>query len=338
MRVSHLFIANLKFFIGLVIGITASFVLMSHRDLTSRVTLQTYVDRSVYSYEQDSRSFKAAGFSDLHMHDDDDTTALQLAQQVRVLCWIMTSPTNLDTKAVHIRNTWGKRCTKLLFMSSKWNSTFPAIGLNVSEGRQHLTAKTMEAFRYVYKHHLNDADWFMKADDDTYVIMENLRYFLSSYNTEKPVYFGHVFKIVTKQGYASGGAGYILSKEALRRLATKGHNTSICRQDGGAEDAEVGKCFYGLGVKLLPTADRLGRTRFHCLRPWDHIMGAYDKWFYKYDANGARGGIDSLSDYAVSFHYISPPRLYEMEYFVYHLRPFGIIPRPQTLNSENITA
>lgn len=69
------------------------------------------------------------------------------------------------------------------------------IGLNISEGREHLTGKTMQAFSYVYKHHFNDADWFMKADDDTYVIMENLRYMLSGYDTNEPMYFGHIFKV-----------------------------------------------------------------------------------------------------------------------------------------------
>ena len=77
------------------------------------------------------------------MFSDDDTIARKLEKTVRVLCWIMTSPTNLDRRAVHVRNTWGKRCNKLLFFSSKNNSTFPTIGLNVTEGRSHLTAKTI---------------------------------------------------------------------------------------------------------------------------------------------------------------------------------------------------
>jgi len=49
------------------------------------------------------------------------------------------------------------------------------VGLDVQEGHSNLYEKTKEAFKYLWKHHIQDADWFMKADDDTYVIVENLR-------------------------------------------------------------------------------------------------------------------------------------------------------------------
>ena len=70
----------------------------------------------------------------------------------------------------------------------------PTIDVTVQKGRWHLTAMSMKAFDYIYKHHYDDADWFMKADDDSYVILENLRYLLSSQSTSDPVYFGHHYK------------------------------------------------------------------------------------------------------------------------------------------------
>ena len=41
----------------------------------------------------------------------------------------------------------------------------------------------------------------------SYVIVENLRYMLSSLKPTTPIYFGCRFKPFTKQGYMSGGAG-----------------------------------------------------------------------------------------------------------------------------------
>ena len=34
----------------------------------------------------------------------------------------------------------------------------------------------------------------MKADDDTYVVVENLRFLLKDYNTQDNIWFGHRFK------------------------------------------------------------------------------------------------------------------------------------------------
>lgn len=71
------------------------------------------------------------------------------------------------------------------------------IHLQVEEGRENLWNKTKEAFKYVYAHHLNDADWFLKTDDDAYVFVENLRYLLYPYSAEMPIHFGHKFKFPT---------------------------------------------------------------------------------------------------------------------------------------------
>ncbi|KAH3777467.1 hypothetical protein DPMN_178914 [Dreissena polymorpha] len=272
-------------------------------------------------------------FTDAHLKNEDDE-ARRLESEVRVLCWIMTSPKNLDSRATAVRRTWARRCNKLLFISSVTNETFPTIGIELPEGRDHLTGKTIKAFKYIYEHHIDDADWFMKADDDTYVILENLRYFLSGQNSNEPIFFGHHFKTIVKQGYFSGGAGYVLSKEALRRFGAKGNDETICRQDGGAEDAEFGKCMETLGVKVGNSTDKLGRNRFHCFDPDTHLMGGYPDWYYQYDANGAKKGRDSISDYTISFHYVTPEKMNALEFYIYHLRPYGLKSGKQELNQD----
>lgn len=277
---------------------------------------------------------KMIDLHDEHAHHDDDSEARRLAKEVRVLVWVMTNPKNLEVKAKVVRDTWGRRANKLIFFSSETDKNFPTIGLNVSEGREHLTAKTMQGFRYIYEHHLNDADWFMKADDDTYVIMENLRYFLSGEKNDQPVFFGHHFKTIVKQGYYSGGGGYVLSKEALKRFGEKGQDPSICRQDGGSEDAEFGKCMERLGVRTANTTDALGRSRFHCFDPETHLFGGYPGWYFSYDANGAKQGAESLSDYAITFHYVTPQKMQALEFFIYHLSPYGIVNGRQDLNKK----
>lgn len=66
--------------------------------------------------------------------------------------------------------TWGKRCDKLLIFTTieaKDNNTIGAVVLPVKEGKDVLWDKAAAAFTYTYEYHLNDGDWFFKADDDT---------------------------------------------------------------------------------------------------------------------------------------------------------------------------
>lgn len=55
---------------------------------------------------------------EFHKHED-TSVADAMKEKVRILCWVMTGPSNHEKKAKHVRATWGKRCNILLFMSSQ---------------------------------------------------------------------------------------------------------------------------------------------------------------------------------------------------------------------------
>ena len=44
-----------------------------------------------------------------------------------------------------MKNTWGKKCDKLIFFSSEDDEELGAVALNISEGRQNLWGKTKQA-------------------------------------------------------------------------------------------------------------------------------------------------------------------------------------------------
>lgn len=49
---------------------------------------------------------------------DEVTESKALVKKIRILCWIMTSPKS-HNKAAVVRETWGRRCNILLFISSE---------------------------------------------------------------------------------------------------------------------------------------------------------------------------------------------------------------------------
>lgn len=188
---------------------------------------------------------------------------LNLQDHVKIFCIVLTQPINHQSKAKAVQETWGKRCNKLVFISSETEDFLDIIQVNVTEDRRFLWGKTRQGFQKIWELYGNEYDWFLKADDDTWIFMENLRYLLYSYSPEYPIYFGCKLKPYVQQGYMSG-SGYVLSREAVRRFNEEAVVDGYKCWNGteGNEDVEMGKCLSAVGVLAGDSRDDLERSRF----------------------------------------------------------------------------
>jgi hypothetical protein len=125
----------------------------------------------------------------------------------RICCLILTSPKYFLTRAKAINETWAPRCDRYFFITEYPQETMTSEQINftqhipiapiknITAGYDHLTQKSTLAFLFTYENYLNDCDWFVKADDDTFLIIENLKAFLSEQNSSEPVTFGYNYKV-----------------------------------------------------------------------------------------------------------------------------------------------
>lgn len=251
-------------------------------------------------------------------------------ENLRIFCLILTSQKNHQQKAIHVRNTWGRHCNKLLFVSTLTDLNLESIGFNVIDDHDHLWGKVKLAIQYVYKNFIDDYDWFYKADDDTFAIIENMRYFVAAYSTDDPIYFGHKFQSeVHRFGYFSGGSGYVMSRKSIRLFVENVlTNDSVCDRfvgsNVGDEDWNIGYCFDKIGIYAGDST--LNRERFLPFDPKAHLFPRFHShpWYLIYQYYSSDEGLDCCSDYSIAFHYISPSYMYTLYYLTYYLKIHGV--------------
>ena len=117
---------------------------------------------------------------------------------------------------------------------------------------------------------------------------DNLLEFLQDKNQSDPVTYGYDLKgeeFNITGVYHQGGAGYLLSKEAFKRIGSALEtNYSFC-PNSGIEDVDIAICLRKLGVYPKPSLDEHGRERFHAHSAKNHYKGTNPDWLIRMAAN-----------------------------------------------------
>ncbi|XP_063724061.1 glycoprotein-N-acetylgalactosamine 3-beta-galactosyltransferase 1-like isoform X2 [Symsagittifera roscoffensis] len=244
---------------------------------------------------------------------------------VKLLCFVETCTKNVETKATAIKNTWAKRCDKTIFISDETSDSFPTLKLpGMLEGYPHLWSKTILTYQYLYENYVSEYHWFVKADDDTFLVVENLRAFLATLSPNEPHYLGKRFKALG--GYTSGGAGYVISRKTLSKLGHGLKNKSLKCDDLNSkapEDNAVGRCLKKLGIEPGKTIDTEEKELFHSFNLQTELSDKPPSWVYSYAYYPVKSGTDCCGNYTISFHYVSPKDMKMLEFMFYKLKVFG---------------
>lgn len=255
----------------------------------------------------------------------------------RLLCWVLTQPDDHATKAVAINNTWGQHCDTLLFISTE---PFPGLDVVVldtgqDESRKILWMKTQQAWMYIYMNYRDKADWFFKADDDTYVVVPYLREFYSHLNPNEPAQYGRRLQYSGLAGaentFVSGGAGLLLSRGALNVLGRSvQQDPSVWAGPvNGPADLLTSRTLHKLGVPVNDTRDAAGRQRFLTLgveteRAITRAKNP-DVWLWKYSPESKEGAA-CCSPKWISSHYMKEKQMYSL----HNLLQIGCAMSPDT--------
>ncbi|PIO59943.1 hypothetical protein TELCIR_18578, partial [Teladorsagia circumcincta] len=220
-----------------------------------------------------------------------------------------------------ILETWAKRCDDFIFFTdSPMSPDIPHIYWKELYSRDHSWEKIRRIFSHVVDGIDEEYDWYLRADDDAYVIVENLREFLSKYSSKETHYFGYRWNFFVPHGYADGGV-YVLSRPAVEVFNRIMKNPRLCPEHHRAEeDQEMGRCLAAAGIYPEDTRDENGSDRFHHFHPTEQLLMYKDPFARRSAYYPPLQGADNFSPEMIGFHHLSPHEMRIFDYVLYKLK------------------
>lgn len=232
---------------------------------------------------------------------------------IRLLCLTYTISPQHGEQVRGLAETWAGWCDGYMAMSNLTDPLVPSLALTHDgpESYFNMWQKVRSLWREVAaRGWLERYDFFFLGGDDVYLLPDNLKHLLLHRLAQRrpdddqqapPLqwYLGRRLQDPDSAShddvYHSGGAGYVLSREAVRRLVDEGLQSSFCRPHDVAlwEDVNVGHCMRFLGIEAADTMDEAGRETFHYQTPAFLLQ---------------HGRMAEVSPHSVSFHYVRSRR------------------------------
>lgn len=283
--------------------------------------------------------------------------AVQRHQHPKILCLVLTQSENHATRMQAVKDTWGRKCDILVGSSNATDLSLNTYAIDSVPGYWGIYDKLLQTLRWILfdkSDEWGDFDWILKADDDTYVLMENLHAFLNNLTDpyEEARVYGRVMafprlkrfksswfskdypnnqefgkRFYAKLGdsqtlrYCHGGPGYFMNRKYVQLLVDVYFNATGDSLKGEiAEDMGSAATMLYHDVRPKSTYDfDTGRERMHPESP--QTMFKNPDWLLqshhgiKSQLKGA--GEVCCSPTSISYHYISGYQMRLLEHQLY---------------------
>ncbi|XP_061821274.1 chondroitin sulfate glucuronyltransferase [Nerophis lumbriciformis] len=178
----------------------------------------------------------------------------ELGIRERLLVGVLTSRATLNTLAVAVNRTVAHHFQRTFFFTGLRSPKLPHGMAVVAHGDDRPVWLMYETVRHLHQHYSADYDWFLLAQDDTYMQAQRLSELVGHLSAGQDLYMGRAEEFIggeEKARYCHGGYGYLLSRSLLARLQP---HLDSCRNDilSVRPDEWLGRCIIDyLGLSCV---------------------------------------------------------------------------------------
>jgi hypothetical protein len=162
---------------------------------------------------------------------------------------VLTSAKHHQTRVNALLRSWGRRAQIRIIATDKASprllAAYPQFAVLPYEGIEQLGKKALAVWglfcedeSFAGSRELVDdesapakkstrkAKWFVMVDDDTFVVMNNLRSVLAQLDPNKDIYGGYVLNHLPEGPFVGGGGGIVLSRPVMEKLCRRKQDTT----------------------------------------------------------------------------------------------------------------
>ncbi|XP_018568431.1 glycoprotein-N-acetylgalactosamine 3-beta-galactosyltransferase 1-like [Anoplophora glabripennis] len=303
----HFYLRFVAFVVGVLIGVSLAVYYKSYVNINVKVPEKKTIPSYNIWFEKQKLTRKFIPWDKLRYQKHDYLTESQyLSNKIKVLCIILVrNSKNVDA----VKNTWSRGCTGIKFIEifgkngkvpmkrTKENSSWVLLCSSLKDTSD--------------KYH-----WIVVANDNTFIIMENLRYYVVNLNPSDKYYLGHAVTFWNTI-YNSGDAGYLLSTGSLQAFKNK-FQDSDCSTNTywNREDFYLGKHLSSLNITPTDTRDAHGLSTFHPYN-WYHVFFPGENYY-----KTSIFPVKCCSNNSIAFQAIEGDKMYTYYYLLYTLQIF----------------